>query len=706
MQFQYAESGNVAALRTWLHQHPERVNIPSAGSQYTLLYTAVCSGQLAMVRMLMGEFKADPGIPCGGIGNTPVHAAALAGDVDMLSYLLACGAPLRPNAFSEYPIDMAKMPARGKTTQQECVKMLLAYEQRHQKREEEEEEKGAMGQAADAPRRPPPPSPPLVALRNAIHNLRVDSDEEEEKERGGGQRESPMPPSTPPLQHSLGGVPMGSAENGCRSNGAGNRHTVMPRNECNITTQSVLPLDLHTFRRVYGNGFEFAESTHTYSVRGLLPYTFKGVVYYTPVILIVRKPLEAKQQQQPPQQYQSSSCRSAIANGSPRYRALIDRKRLNSLFISRRATYIDPCTAAILPSEVDVYYRSLLEFVQHVVIANFERVPPLTHMGDTNRAVEENAPLFRLYPNERELQLRILRELSTFCDNAFTYNRASRAVCGFLPLFGTSSQAAADGMGVSRGSKNTADAAARVGSQDAIVVTTELLMKLPLRLQFSEKGNFREPPVVYFVNATNKTPEERLNHAFLSKLIVDGATGEMHRGALAALDSWKEHGSLLEVLSELQKVVTSLLLQYCRVADLKPPLMHNAASGALMRRPHSCPPPHPATAAQSGQWSGSRTSTTGSDCDADWLLVVHSAAGSDASSKGAFSAAPKPNSDEKNIGAKCVICLEAEKNILLLPCRHLVLCRECSLRYKDRLGDGMLCPTCRTPITQLIEIYV
>ena len=48
----------------------------------------------------------------------------------------------------------------------------------------------------------------------------------------------------------------------------------------------------------------------------------------------------------------------------------------------------------------------------------------------------------------------------------------------------------------------------------------------------------------------------------------------------------------------------------------------------------------------------------------------------------------------------CVICQENEKNTLLLPCRHLCLCKECSRR--EELDK---CPLCRKGIDQKIDVF-
>jgi len=55
---------------------------------------------------------------------------------------------------------------------------------------------------------------------------------------------------------------------------------------------------------------------------------------------------------------------------------------------------------------------------------------------------------------------------------------------------------------------------------------------------------------------------------------------------------------------------------------------------------------------------------------------------------------------------KCDVCMDKDKSILLIPCRHLCMCGECA----DRLMGGplakRLCPRCRQPITDTQQVYL
>jgi hypothetical protein len=48
----------------------------------------------------------------------------------------------------------------------------------------------------------------------------------------------------------------------------------------------------------------------------------------------------------------------------------------------------------------------------------------------------------------------------------------------------------------------------------------------------------------------------------------------------------------------------------------------------------------------------------------------------------------------------CVVCQEEIKSVLLMPCRHLCLCKECSRR-----NEISKCPLCREKISQKIDVY-
>jgi len=51
--------------------------------------------------------------------------------------------------------------------------------------------------------------------------------------------------------------------------------------------------------------------------------------------------------------------------------------------------------------------------------------------------------------------------------------------------------------------------------------------------------------------------------------------------------------------------------------------------------------------------------------------------------------------------ADCVICLEAKKNTMILPCRHLCLCHNCALHVNIGMNK---CPICRYSISAISNL--
>ncbi|KAH8413574.1 hypothetical protein KR009_012362 [Drosophila setifemur] len=53
---------------------------------------------------------------------------------------------------------------------------------------------------------------------------------------------------------------------------------------------------------------------------------------------------------------------------------------------------------------------------------------------------------------------------------------------------------------------------------------------------------------------------------------------------------------------------------------------------------------------------------------------------------------------------RCVVCLERSRNIVIMPCRHLCLCKECSQQLLSHMEER--CPICRNYITSFLPVYV
>ena len=52
-------------------------------------------------------------------------------------------------------------------------------------------------------------------------------------------------------------------------------------------------------------------------------------------------------------------------------------------------------------------------------------------------------------------------------------------------------------------------------------------------------------------------------------------------------------------------------------------------------------------------------------------------------------------------GVECVICMCEIRNTLILPCRHLCLCRICAVNLRIQSNN---CPICRIPFVALLQL--
>lgn len=269
---------------------------------------------------------------------------------------------------------------------------------------------------------------------------------------------------------------------------------VRPRKEYDISKSRILANpDLQGFRSAYGDGFKYIQCSDHYEIRGILPYTYRGAVYYTPVIISVYAPASAGDSTSTPTNGNApvdgregpgsgsgtsdpnsplcttGSQRSGVlADGAGsstevycRYRVCLDMQNLNNFAISRKAEYLDPISGAIIPAPGDDKYHTLTAYVRNVVIRSFESVPPLivptssyafplrpniSQLGAEDSADpyrhhhSHNAPTFmrNALPTRTAAHIRcaaILRDLSKFGDGLGRYFPANHRIVAYVPVF-------------------------------------------------------------------------------------------------------------------------------------------------------------------------------------------------------------------------------------------------------------------------------
>jgi len=47
----------------------------------------------------------------------------------------------------------------------------------------------------------------------------------------------------------------------------------------------------------------------------------------------------------------------------------------------------------------------------------------------------------------------------------------------------------------------------------------------------------------------------------------------------------------------------------------------------------------------------------------------------------------------------CVVCLVENKNMLLMPCKHLCMCSKCAVGLDE-------CPICRTTVEERVSVFM
>nr|CCD17129.1 unnamed protein product [Trypanosoma congolense IL3000] len=675
-EFTYAAEGDVDALRGWLLGYPDRINLQDATTAETLLHRAAVCGRMSIVKMLVSEFRADMGVPCGALLDTCLHIAAKRCDLVMLSFLIESGAPLKANALNRYPIDLVLELGVIDSDAAECVKKLREYEEMLKLN-------GPSG-ASTSVQSAGVPCPASLLSEVKKESPKVYSAEGFNSGTDASQID---------LLFNMASADATVLEKPRPLRGSRNSGTERKSRTLHFfSSEERLPYDLHEFREAYGAAFNFYESHEHYYARGLLPYNYNGTVYYTPLILLVVK-LHKSDKNGSRSESKGSPIPSVMpggnanhvvndsrgSHGSP-YRSIIDRKNLAGLLINRKATYIDPCSGVIIPSEADVGCRSLKQYVKDVVLACFEHIPPLTNNSAPARAVCSSGPLFSFYPDMRYIKVHILRELSATYASVFTYDSSTRTVEGHIPIIkvielpSLEVQVPGSTVGNVNEQPNTVSA-----------LESDVVLRLPLRLQFSMNGHFDDAPRVYFPTAASGTAMGQVCYNMLHSIVIDCRTGAVNPDIFPSIQLWRQHGSLQRVLLELQEKATSLVMAYCKEDAVN-------LSG---------------TYEFSADWSTTGKGEGSSTCGDDLLLLSPPLLRTGGRSNfHEDSCASVKGMSEAEVSSKCIFCLDRVKDALLLPCRHLALCTVCSAMYGRNRGEGMLCPICRAHVEQTIKVYV
>ena len=152
----------------------------------------------------------------------------------------------------------------------------------------------------------------------------------------------------------------------------------------------------------------------------------------------------------------------------------------------------------------------------------------------------------------------------------------------------------------------------------------------------------------------------------------------------------RNHSEVLEkALAEC--VLPGVLRQVVPARHTHPPTTPAAVSAAAERAdrmaatagrkpPPSLPPQIPPTSAPKGERDSDERDTENSTA-----------------------VAPTTSSDKA-----CVVCLSAAPECVFLPCRHLVVCKECSAQHfqkKNSSSDAVKCPVCRGEVKDILEVF-
>ncbi|NXK49435.1 RNF26 ligase, partial [Chauna torquata] len=120
-----------------------------------------------------------------------------------------------------------------------------------------------------------------------------------------------------------------------------------------------------------------------------------------------------------------------------------------------------------------------------------------------------------------------------------------------------------------------------------------------------------------------------------------------------------------------------------QVPQVRPALGRSAAAGQRLQPPREEPSTSWGKAPRREQLNATAGDGEGALDDDPWMLL-------------------KEQEERK----KCVICQDQTKTVLLLPCRHLCLCQECTEVLLQQAIYQRNCPLCRQMILQTLNVYL